>query len=532
MRLGIQVAPDALDYILECESPSKMVAVIARRANMIECPPVLSREFITRLIETPVLVTPVSHEPEEVVSGTTDTEEQTEQQVETQYKIEIVKNPDESSVASTGTIEDFLALFRDRFHRIRTIYMKRLDTREAVPIPLLKQQQTAARRQKMMEREGERVFRIPSQKVIGMVKTKTVSRSRNIILEIEDEEGSLICVVPSGRNDIKGQNLLEKGNSILLDEVICLSGRVDQDGRMIVDDILFPEIPTARPLGRAKKPVYAAFISDLHCGSYEFLEEDFERFIRWMRGIDCDEEDKGLIKNIHYLFIAGDLVDGVGVYPEQKEDLAITSLYEQYTHLAKMLSHIPDHVKIICIPGNHDACRQALPRPPLSKEFAKALYEMGDRVIMLGDPSQIKVEGVNILLTHGDSLDDLVTSIPGVSYASPESGMKELLRKRHLVPLYGGKTEIAPLHRDWMVIDDPPDIVHFGHAHHYAVDNYRGVQIINAGTFQDQTEFMRKQGIEPKPGMVAILNLNTGAPILRFFSEKIHTIGSKNNRTH
>jgi DNA polymerase II small subunit len=101
--------------------------------------------------------------------------------------------------------------------------------------------------------------------------------------------------------------------------------------------------------------------------------------------------------------------------------------------------------------------------------------------------------------------------------------MKELLKKRHLVPLYGGKTELAPLARDWMVIDTPPDIVHFGHAHHNAVDNYRGVQIINSGTFQGQTDFMRKQGIVPTPGIVTVLNLRTGQPDIRFFYAGIST---------
>jgi DNA polymerase II small subunit len=136
---------------------------------------------------------------------------------------------------------------------------------------------------------------------------------------------------------------------------------------------------------------------------------------------------------------------------------------------------------------------------------------------MLGDPSQVIVEGVNVLITHGDSLDDLVTMLPGASYTKPAMPMKELLKKRHLAPIYGGKTELAPLHRDWMVIDTPPDVVHFGHAHHNAVDNYRGVQIINSGTFQSQTDFMRKQGIVPTPGIVTFLNLRTGSPELKFF---------------
>jgi len=138
-------------------------------------------------------------------------------------------------------------------------------------------------------------------------------------------------------------------------------------------------------------------------------------------------------------------------------------------------------------------------------------------MMLLGDPALVQIEGVKVLLTHGDSMDDLVVNTPGASYVAPALGMKELLRKRHLAPLYGGKTELAPLHRDWMVIDTPPDVVHFGHAHHNAVDNYRGIQIINSGTFQGQTDFMRKQGIIPTPGIVTLFNLRTGQPDVRLF---------------
>ena len=428
----------------------------------------------------------------------------------------IEKNPDEVSVGSEGTIEDFLELFRDRFDRIKRIYMTRIDTQNAVSPDTAKTRKSPTRRRAAIDGPDTRIRRPPSQIILGIIRNKSISKSRNVILDIEGEEDTIICVVPSGQEGIKGQQLSEKANSILLDEVVCVSGYVDNDGRMIADDVLFPDIPTARQIGRAKKDIYAIFISDLHCGSQEFLEDEFDRFIAWLSGHGVDDSDKSIVENIGYLFIAGDMVDGISVYPDQRYHLAISSLYDQYSLIASKLKKVPKSVKIFCIPGNHDASRQALPKPPIPKIFAESLYKL-DNVSMLGDPSQLIVEGVNILMTHGDSLDDLVTNIPGASYTNPALPMKELLKKRHLAPIYGGKTELAPLHRDWMVIDTPPDVVHFGHAHHNAVDNYRGVQIINSGTFQSQTDFMRKQGVVPTPGIVTLLNLRTGSPELKFF---------------
>jgi DNA polymerase II small subunit len=353
---------------------------------------------------------------------------------------------------------------------------------------------------------------------MGMIKSKNVSQSGNIIIELEDLEDSIICIVPGNAAGPNGRTLSEKGNSLLIDEVICVSGYVDQDQRMIVRDIIFPDIPTARPLGRASRNAYAVFISDLHVGSQEFLEDEFHTFLNWLRGIDVDSELKQVVEQVRYLFIAGDLIDGIGVYPGQKTDLLLPDIYDQYKMLSKLLKLVPDEIKIICIPGNHDACRQALPKPPIPKQFAKPLYDLGDQIELLGDPSQVRVDGVSVLLTHGDSQDDLVTNIPGVSYREPAASMRELLKKRHLSPIYGGKTELAPLRNDWMVINQIPDIVHFGHAHHNAVNTYRGVLMINSGTFQSQTEFMKKQGIDPTPGIVTYVNLRSGEPnIIPFY---------------
>ncbi len=516
---GFQIAPDALDYIMGLETPLLVVDTIIAECKSGSRPPVLSLDYVMGQLladsaEEPDIQEILGEEiiEEKPVSFVDETPEPIGG-----WAVEVIKNPSREDVGSEGIVEDFLALFKDRYRRINAIYMSRIDTQGAITPSAAGTRRSDARRVKPMDKEGKRSRRPPSQKVIGMVKNKNISRSRNVIVELEDLEDSIISVIPAGREGLAGQQLSEKANSILQDEVVCLSGFIDEDGRMIADDVIFPDIPTARQAGRARSDVYAVFVSDLHCGSLEFLEDEFDRFIDWIRGRDCDSSEKRMVDRIKYLFIAGDLIDGIGVYPGQLEDLAIPSLYDQYAKLAKKLRKLPERIKLICIPGNHDACRQALPKPPISDDFAKSLYDLGDQILMAGDPCHLRVEGVDILLTHGDSLDDMVTNSPGASYKEPAVPMKSLLQKRHLAPIYGGKTELAPLHRDWMVIDIPPDIIHFGHAHHNAVDNYRGVQIINSGTFQSQTEFMRKQGVVPTPGIVTILNLRTGAPELKMF---------------
>ena len=80
-----------------------------------------------------------------------------------------------------------------------------------------------------------------------MIRDKSISKAQNVIIDFEEyqpDEGpidsrskskganeSLICVIPSKMSGLKGQHLAEKANSLLLDEVVCISGSVDTDGR-------------------------------------------------------------------------------------------------------------------------------------------------------------------------------------------------------------------------------------------------------------------------------------------------------------
>ena len=58
----------------------------------------------------------------------------------------------------------------------------------------------------------------------------------------------------------------------------------------------------------------------------------------------------------------------VRVYPNQEQELAILDIFEQYHHVTQFIEEIPDYIKVIAIPGNHDATRQALPQPSIPKK--------------------------------------------------------------------------------------------------------------------------------------------------------------------
>jgi DNA polymerase II small subunit len=85
--------------------------------------------------------------------------------------------------------------------------------------------------------------------------------------------------------------------------------------------------------------------------------------------------------------------------------------------------------------------------------------------------------------------------------------MKILLKSRHLSPIYGNRTPIAPESEDMLVIEDVPDIFHAGHVHMTEVGRYKGTLIVNSGAWQRQTKFQQTMGITPTPGICILVNL-------------------------
>lgn len=325
---------------------------------------------------------------------------------------------------------------------------------------------------------------------------------RGIFFRVEDLETDALVFVPSEKRE-----LYLKAQKLVLDQVVCITAIRGKNDLLIAEEITLPDIPLKRP-NKAEIPICVALISDLHIGSKMFMEKEFRRFVTWLKGELGNETFRNLAKRVKYLIIAGDLVDGVGIYPQQFDELEIKDLSEQYRLAAKILGEIPEHIEIVIIPGNHDASRRALPQPAIPRKYAEPLYE-NERIHLLGNPSMISLHGVTILVSHGRSLDDIISTVPNMSFQNPDEAMKILLQCRHLAPIYGARTLIAPEKVDHLVIEHVPDIFHAGHVHMMGYSSYRGVLVVNSGAWQGQTEYQREMGHVPNPGIVPIINLQS-----------------------
>lgn len=394
-----------------------------------------------------------------------------------------------------GSIDGFSHYFMDRFTTIRGMLQKRRDMSGSTTIS-----RASDPNRMMVEKEI---------KVIGIVNEVKETRTGDRIIEIEDETGRMTVMLGK---DAKGGL-----DSIINDEVIGIIGKPGRRGgtydkgssgaKMNATELVRPDVPISSGMQRSDSTSIVGFMSDVHVGSKTFLGAEWGRMMDWLK---TEAVDLGM----NYLLIPGDVVDGIGIYPDQQNELDVDDIYEQYHVLAEYLKEIPDSIRVIIQPGNHDAVRPAEPQPAFEGDFAKMF---DSNAIMIGNPCYLRIEGRTILSYHGKSFDDLMSSVKGLNYSKPIEAMKELLKRRHLAPMYGGKTPLAPEPRDMMVIDTVPDIFVTGHVHGAGLSHYKGVRLINASTWQSQTSFQKMHNFTPDPAKLYLVHLGTGETDMQSF---------------
>ena len=349
-----------------------------------------------------------------------------------------------------------------------------------------------------------------------MVKEKRITKNGNLIMTLEDLTGEINVLVKSD-ND-----LYSTAEEVQPDDCIGVKASGNQDF-LFAYDIYFPD-SFLEEKTRFSEDISVAFISDIHCGNEKHLAENFENFLEWLNSEDED------VKKIRYLFILGDNVDGVGVFPGQENVLELKSLKEQYELLVSYLKKVPKNITCFICPGQHDASRVAEPQPLISKKYAPGLYDLGN-VILVTNPCMVKlVEGdkeFKVQMYHGASIHTFINEIKELrlmkAHKTPAKAVCHMLKRRHMSPTHGGYTGvyIPYVDNDPLVISEVPDVFCTGEVHRLDVENYHGSLIITGSCWQAQTAFEEKVGNETDPCKVPVLNLKSGAlKVFDFSSEE------------
>ncbi|MAE49826.1 hypothetical protein CMI48_03295 [Candidatus Pacearchaeota archaeon] len=384
-------------------------------------------------------------------------------------------------------VKDFTRHFRGRYQQMQRLLMQRPELQSSlVSIGKL---------------SGER----QSVSVIGVVREKRITKNKNLILKIEDLTGEVLMLAKPDREDV-----FAVAEEAQLDDVIGIRGSGNQE-MLFAHELFFPDSFLLEKT-RFENETCVAFISDVHCGSNNHLGKEMERMIGWL---NSDDETA---KKIQYLFVVGDTVDGVGVFPGQENVLDLMTMEEQYEQLAGYLKQVPKHVTIFLCAGQHDACRVAEPQPLVDEKYAAALYGI-ENLKLVTNPCYVNLlEGdkeFKILMYHGASIHSFIGEIRELrmmkAHQTPAKAVCHMLKRRHLAPVHGSAVYIPQGDADPMMISEVPDLLCTGEVHRLDVETYHGTLIITGSCWQKQTEFEEKVGNVPDPCKVPVLNLKTGA---------------------
>ena len=401
-----------------------------------------------------------------------------QQKTNVTYDFKIIQDTSKKSYTS-GELENLISYFKSRYEKLANILSKRPELRNYTKVADIDDSQE-------------------NLSLILMVREIRTSKNGHKIIEFEDDTGT-ISILFSHNNE----ELFAEAEKLVKDEVVgVIANKSDDKGFAFGQQIIDPGVLR---IPDKEMDFGIVFLSDVHIGSLTFLEDAFQRFIDWINCEFGSEEQRRIAEDVKYLVIGGDIVDDIGVYPNQDKELAIKDITEQYNEAARLLGNIRSDIKIIIAPGNHDASRVAEPQPAVPEEYAKALYEL-DNVEFISNPGVVSLDGINVLIYHGRSFDDLVMAVKEFTHERNDLLMEELLKKRHLAPIYGERTPLASELEDYLVIDEVPDIFHTGHVHINTYRKFKGIHLINSGTFQTQTEFQKIYNIEPTPAEVPVIH--------------------------
>ena len=406
-------------------------------------------------------------------------------------KYKVLKDTSNKSYTS-GEIGNLIEYFQNRYKKLSDILSKRPELRTWQKINEISENQT-------------------DLNLIVMITDIRSTKNGHYLIEVEDDTGSLPILVSKDNDE-----LIRAAKNLMKDEVIGVIAQKragqSENQLAICQNIIDPGVPR---MPRKEVDFGTVFTSDIHIGSVTFLEDAFVRFTRWLNGDFGNEEQREMANNVKYMIVGGDIVDGIGVYPNQDKELAIKDITLQYDEAARLLGDIRSDIKIIITPGNHDASRVAEPQPAVPEKYAKSLYKLNN-VEFLSNPSMVSLDGLEVLIYHGRGIDDMVMGSNDFSHERNDLVMKEFLNKRHLAPLYGERTPLASELEDHLVIDRVPDVLHTGHVHINTYTNYNGIHCINSGTFQTQTEFQKIYNIVPTPAEVPIIDVGGNYKQLKF----------------
>ncbi|HHX99912.1 MAG TPA: DNA polymerase II small subunit, partial [Methanothermobacter sp.] len=240
-----------------------------------------------------------------------------------EFNFEILQDTSRKSYTN-GEIKDLSSYFQNRYHKLQEMLTNKRELKDVNSVKIATSLDDVV-------------------KIVGMVNDIRNTKNNHKLIEIEDETGDATVLIHNENHEV-----FEQAERIVKDEVIGVVG--SRKGSLIMaSELINPGVPR---IDEKSMNFGTVFLSDIHIGSSTFLDSAFQRFINWINGDFGDEEQREIANNVKYVVVAGDIVDGIGVYPSQDKELTIKDIHQQYEEAARLFGDI-NNVKIIIAPGNH-----------------------------------------------------------------------------------------------------------------------------------------------------------------------------------
>jgi DNA polymerase II small subunit len=169
-----------------------------------------------------------------------------------------------------GEYMEFVQFFRNRYSRLSEMIRGRLNSR---PIESLnKYRNKNSGRREGMDKDMNEIS------IIGMISDIKNTSNGHKMIELEDTTGSISVLVR-----MADKELFELASRFVLDEVVGITGALTNDGKLLIaKKITIPDLPNT--LGERKRSYGKAVLtSDVHIGSSAFLEDEWYRFIDFLK---------------------------------------------------------------------------------------------------------------------------------------------------------------------------------------------------------------------------------------------------------
>src|SRR5437899_4954286 len=249
-----------------------------------------------------------------------------------QHSYKVILDPTPCINSGEG-VRGYTALFRSRFEKSLRILALRPDSKRITKITALKERSNNAKLRKTYDMNTD--TNTSSSIIAGLLMSKR-SKKNGLEMVIDDYSGMVSVLAVT-------EELKKQASILALDQMIMVEvDNINKKGNQgfVVRNLVSPDIPDHLP-NRSKSESYAVLISDLHVGSKYFQEIEFLRFLNWLSLTD-DE----IVSKIKFVCIGGDLIDGIGIFPNQEKELIEMDTSKQMGHVVYLLGKITQHIKV------------------------------------------------------------------------------------------------------------------------------------------------------------------------------------------